>query len=105
MACAASPLWVMIAIVRLSYVSAMTPAQAPSNNIGRNWKATLMPTDVAGRARATEWAFAALNTIEPPISDHAIAILFEADTPHAYRNPGKVEAVMYLVMTYAEEIG
>ena len=33
------------------------------------------------------------------------SILFEADTPHAYRNPGKVESVMYLVMTYAEEIG
>ncbi|HEY0478779.1 MAG TPA: helix-turn-helix domain-containing protein [Kofleriaceae bacterium] len=33
------------------------------------------------------------------------SILFEADTPHAYRNPGKVETVMYLVMTYAEEIG
>ena len=33
------------------------------------------------------------------------AILFEADTPHAYRNSGKTEAVMYLVMTYAEEIG
>src|SRR5262249_15510426 len=33
------------------------------------------------------------------------SILFEADTPHAYRNPGKIETVMYLVMTYAEEIG
>ena len=33
------------------------------------------------------------------------SILFEADSPHAYRNPGRVEAVMYLVMTYAEEIG
>jgi quercetin dioxygenase-like cupin family protein len=33
------------------------------------------------------------------------SILFEADTPHAYRNAGKAEAVMYLVMTYAEEIG
>ena len=33
------------------------------------------------------------------------AILFEADTPHAYRNPGEVEAVMYLVMTYAETVG
>jgi transcriptional regulator with XRE-family HTH domain len=33
------------------------------------------------------------------------SILFEADTPHAYRNPGRVEAVMHLVMTYAEEIG
>lgn len=33
------------------------------------------------------------------------SILFEADSPHAYRNAGKNEAVMYLVMTYAEEIG
>lgn len=33
------------------------------------------------------------------------SILFEADTPHAYRNPGQSESVMYLVMTYAEEIG
>jgi len=28
------------------------------------------------------------------------AILFEADSPHSYRNPGSSEAVMYLVMTY-----
>jgi transcriptional regulator with XRE-family HTH domain len=33
------------------------------------------------------------------------SILFEADSPHAYRSTGKTEAVMYLVMTYAEEIG
>lgn len=33
------------------------------------------------------------------------SILFEADAPHAYRNAGKGEAVMYLVMTYAEEVG
>lgn len=30
------------------------------------------------------------------------AILFEADVPHDYRNPGGAEAVMYLVMTYAQ---
>lgn len=29
------------------------------------------------------------------------AILFEADVPHSYRNPGNVETIMYLVMTYA----
>jgi transcriptional regulator with XRE-family HTH domain len=29
------------------------------------------------------------------------AIVFEADVPHAYRNPANVEAVMYLVMTYS----
>jgi transcriptional regulator with XRE-family HTH domain len=32
------------------------------------------------------------------------AILFEADVPHDYRNPGGTEAVMYLVMTYAQRI-
>ena len=33
------------------------------------------------------------------------AIVFEADVPHAYRNVGAGEALMYLVMTYAETVG
>ncbi len=33
------------------------------------------------------------------------SILFEADSPHAYRNVGRAEAIMYLVMTYAQEVG
>jgi transcriptional regulator with XRE-family HTH domain len=33
------------------------------------------------------------------------AILFEADVVHVYRNVGDVEAVMYLVMTYSDEVG
>ncbi len=33
------------------------------------------------------------------------AILFEADQPHVYRNAGAGEAVLYLVMTYAEQVG
>lgn len=37
--------------------------------------------------------------------EHALsagdAILFDADAPHVYLNPGSIEAVMYLVMTYA----
>ncbi len=33
------------------------------------------------------------------------AIVFEADRPHAYSNPAGVEAVMYLVMTYADTVG
>ncbi|MET0405201.1 MAG: cupin domain-containing protein, partial [Cystobacter sp.] len=33
------------------------------------------------------------------------AILFEADVPHVYRNTGDVDAVMFLVMTYAETVG
>jgi transcriptional regulator with XRE-family HTH domain len=33
------------------------------------------------------------------------AILFTADTPHVYRNRGRVDARMYLVMTYADSVG
>ena len=33
------------------------------------------------------------------------AIVFEADAPHAYRNPGEAPALMYLVMTYADAVG
>jgi transcriptional regulator with XRE-family HTH domain len=33
------------------------------------------------------------------------AILFTADVPHSYRNPGAQDAVIYLVMTYAEDVG
>jgi transcriptional regulator with XRE-family HTH domain len=33
------------------------------------------------------------------------AILFEADKPHVYRNVGAEDVTMYLVMTYAEEVG
>ncbi|HVP66706.1 MAG TPA: XRE family transcriptional regulator [Anaeromyxobacteraceae bacterium] len=33
------------------------------------------------------------------------AIVFEADVPHVYRNNGASEALMYLVMTYAETVG
>jgi len=33
------------------------------------------------------------------------SILFEADVPHAYTNPASTDAVLFLVMTYAEQIG
>jgi len=33
------------------------------------------------------------------------AILFTADTPHVYRNRGKSDAQMFLVMTYADTVG
>jgi glutathione S-transferase len=41
----------------------------------------LLPPDPGARARAIEWMFAALNSVEPPIMDHAIATLFEAGEP------------------------
>lgn len=37
--------------------------------------------------------------------DAGDAIVFEADVPHSYRNVGDTQAVMYLVMTYAESVG
>lgn len=33
------------------------------------------------------------------------SIVFQADVTHVYRNPGSIEAVTYLVMTYAEPVG
>lgn len=33
------------------------------------------------------------------------AIVFDADVPHSYRNIGTEEAVLYLVMTYADPVG
>lgn len=43
---------------------------------------------------------------DPPRSlGEGDTILFEADVPHAYRNFGANEAVIYLVMTYVEPIG
>jgi transcriptional regulator with XRE-family HTH domain len=32
------------------------------------------------------------------------AIVFEADVPHSYTNPGTIEAIVYLVMTYAQHL-
>ena len=33
------------------------------------------------------------------------ALLFAADVAHSYRNVGNTDALMYLVMTYAETLG
>ena len=41
----------------------------------------LLPSDADARARAVAWMFAALNTIEPPIVERAMAALFENDKP------------------------
>ena len=41
----------------------------------------LLPGDASARARAINWMFAALDTVEPPIVDRMIAMLVERDTP------------------------
>ena len=50
---------------------------------------TLLPTDVAKRARATTWMFAALNSVEPDIQNLATLDLFFANEEWAkQRRPG-----------------
>jgi len=41
----------------------------------------LLPDDANARARAIAWMFAALNTVEPPLVELAVAALFERDKP------------------------
>ncbi len=47
----------------------------------------------------------AVGNDPPCVLSAGDAILFEADQQHSYRNIGDTEAVMYLVMTYANTIG
>jgi transcriptional regulator with XRE-family HTH domain len=47
-----------------------------------------------------------LETIEgTEVLETGDAIWFAADAPHGYRNRGTREAVLYLVMTYASDVG
>src|SRR6478736_1792654 len=43
--------------------------------------AGLLPDDPNARARAITWMFAALSTVEPPIVERGMAMLFERDKP------------------------
>ncbi len=52
----------------------------------------LLPEAADARSRAIEWMFAALNTVEPPIMDHAICTLFEANQPWSKPRLPSIEA-------------
>ena len=66
----------------------------------------LLPADPHGRARAVEWMFAALNTVEPPITDRAIATLFEADQPwSAPRLPAIDDRIRQRLQEVADRLG
>ncbi|MBB4288965.1 glutathione S-transferase [Rhizobium leguminosarum] len=43
--------------------------------------AGLLPEEANARARAIAWMFAALNTIEPPVFDRALATILERNEP------------------------
>jgi glutathione S-transferase len=48
----------------------------------------LLPDDAKARARAITWMFAALTTVEPPIIERSMAVLFECEKPwHEDRLP------------------
>jgi glutathione S-transferase len=50
--------------------------------------AGLLPDDANARARAITWMFAALTTVEPPIIERSMAVLFEGEKPwHEDRLP------------------
>ena len=54
----------------------------------------LLPKDPAARARATQWPIAALNSIEPFVTNVASIDIFHADEPWAkLRRPGAVALV------------
>lgn len=62
-------------------------------HIGETCEA-LLPADPAGRARAIAWAFAALNSVEPPIMELAACDLFHAGEAWTHaRRPQVVAAI------------
>lgn len=66
----------------------------------------LLPADRAGRARALEWMFAALNTVEPPIMDLSVVDVFEADKPwSAPRRPAVAARVAERLKETADRLG
>ncbi|MGZ8342877.1 MAG: glutathione S-transferase family protein [Allosphingosinicella sp.] len=66
----------------------------------------LLPGDPAARARAVEWMFAALNTVEPPIQNLAGIDLFYADQEWAkLRRPDAEAAVRRRLAELAAAMG
>jgi glutathione S-transferase len=66
----------------------------------------LLPADANARARAIAWMFAALNTVEPPILERAMAVLLERDKPwHAERLPMLEERVSVRLGELSRRLG
>src|SRR5256885_7110021 len=67
---------------------------------------TLLPKDAGGRARATQWLIAALNSIEPHIMNLAVLDLFYADQEWAkLRRPGAREFALHRLDSLAKALG
>jgi glutathione S-transferase len=75
------------------------------HHIASKWPG-LFPAVPAGRALATEWMFAALNTVEPPISELAYVDIFEADKPWSKpRRPAVEERIATRLGDVARRLG
>lgn len=69
-------------------------------------RGALLPTDPPGRARAIEWLIAALNTVEPTISDLSLVNIFEFDKPWSeQRRPGVEERIAERLKETADKLG
>ena len=66
----------------------------------------LLPADPPGRARATAWIFAALNSVEPHVQNLALIDLFYKDAEWAkLRRPGALEFAQKRLAAVAEWLG
>lgn len=66
----------------------------------------LIPTDEAGRARAIQWVIAALNSVEPFVTQLVVVDLFEADKPwSAERRPTVIETLRTRLHDLSKAIG
>ncbi|MBU3077703.1 glutathione S-transferase family protein [Sphingomonas quercus] len=67
---------------------------------------TLLPDDPAERARATEWMYAAINSVEPSIMDLSFVTVFERDKPWSeMRRPAVEERVHGRLADLSQRLG
>ena len=87
-------------ITRLDVAVDQSPA------VGLLERAADLPKDVGGRARATQWLIAALNSIEPFVLNVALIDLFYANEEWAkLRRPGAVEFVQKRLSALSKSLG
>lgn len=66
----------------------------------------LLPQDADARSRAIAWMFAAVNTVEPPIVQHEMALILERREPwFQQRLPGLEESIRSRLAALSERLG
>ena len=66
----------------------------------------LLPADADARARAVAWMFAALSTVEPPLVEYTMALLFERDESwHQSRLPMLEERLRIRLGQLSDRLG